>query len=173
MLNWTNDVPPGCLKIFHQLLKNEKINNILEIGCFHGTSIIGFLDLLPGSKAVCVDIWKNQDSELVDINFIQVEKQFDRNTLSYKDRIEKRKGDSKLVLHELIKEGRKFDLIYVDGSHTAFNVLHDSILSWVLLEKGGILIFDDYLWNKEGDKLDIPYYAINHFYKRMKGSMII
>ena len=40
-----------------------------------------------------------------------------------------------------------FDVVYVDGSHTADDVLADAILSWGLLKTGGIVIFDDYLWD--------------------------
>ena len=38
-----------------------------------------------------------------------------------------------------------FDIIYVDGSHLAPDVLTDAVLSWPLLKTGGLLIFDDYL----------------------------
>jgi hypothetical protein len=38
-----------------------------------------------------------------------------------------------------------FDIIYIDGSHVAADVLTDAVLSWPLLKKGGFLIFDDYL----------------------------
>lgn len=37
-----------------------------------------------------------------------------------------------------------FDLIYVDGGHSAADVLADAILSFSLLRVGGILVFDDY-----------------------------
>ena len=36
------------------------------------------------------------------------------------------------------------DLIYIDGSHEADNVLLDGLLSYKLLKEGGIMIFDDY-----------------------------
>ena len=39
-----------------------------------------------------------------------------------------------------------FDLVYVDGSHLAADVLQDAVLSFRLLRSGGLLIFDDYLW---------------------------
>ena len=40
-----------------------------------------------------------------------------------------------------------FDIIYVDGSHTADDVMADAVLSWGLLKEGGIIVFDDYRWN--------------------------
>jgi hypothetical protein len=37
-----------------------------------------------------------------------------------------------------------FDIIYINGSHRAADVLGDAVLSWELLKPGGIMIFDDY-----------------------------
>lgn len=42
----------------------------------------------------------------------------------------------------------KYNFVYIDGSHQAPDVLMDAVLSWKLLEVGGIMIFDDYLWPK-------------------------
>ena len=165
MLNWTNDIPSGSLQIFKDVFKyHNSIRDILEIGCYHGTSMAKFLELLPQAKAMGIDIWDNDvQSELSGINFSEVERKFDSNVLPYIDRIEKRKGDSKLILGDLLRENRKFDLIYVDGSHKAFDALHDSILSWLLLNKNGIMVFDDYQWNIQMNPLDIPHHSINHF----------
>ena len=52
-------------------------------------------------------------------------------------------GYSQDILPELSKES--YNLIYIDGSHRAANVLLDAFLSWPRLKPGGILIFDDYL----------------------------
>lgn len=37
-----------------------------------------------------------------------------------------------------------YDILYVDGSHLAADVLTDAILGWGLVKVGGIIIFDDY-----------------------------
>ena len=50
---------------------------------------------------------------------------------------------------------RHYDLIYVDGSHTARDVLQDAVLGWGLLKRGGLMIFDDYLW-VDGGAQDVP-----------------
>jgi predicted O-methyltransferase YrrM len=42
-----------------------------------------------------------------------------------------------------------FDLIYVDGSHQASDVLTDSIITFQLLRVGGVMTFDDYVWCME------------------------
>jgi hypothetical protein len=39
---------------------------------------------------------------------------------------------------------RQFDLIYIDGDHSAQGVLRDLVLSWPLLLKSGVMICEDY-----------------------------
>ena len=60
-----------------------------------------------------------------------------------------------------------FDLIYVDGSHQASDVLTDSIMAFQLLRVGGVMMFDDYLWHMEPegeqDTLKMPKAAIDSF----------
>jgi hypothetical protein len=60
-----------------------------------------------------------------------------------------------------------FDLIYVDGSHQASDVLTDAIIAFQLLRVGGVMIFDDYLWcmrpTGEEDTLNMPKAAIDSF----------
>ena len=58
-----------------------------------------------------------------------------------------------------------FDWVYVDGSHQAADVLFDAVLSLQLLRVGGVMVFDDYLWNgvHAGGLLDSPKIAIDAF----------
>ena len=42
---------------------------------------------------------------------------------------------------------KKFDIIYIDGSHYYLDVINDFKNSLKILKKGGLLIFDDFLWN--------------------------
>jgi len=39
------------------------------------------------------------------------------------------------------------DFVYIDGSHGTPDVMEDAVLSFRLLKHGGIMAFDDYLWN--------------------------
>ena len=61
------------------------------------------------------------------------------------------------------KNSENFDLIYVDGDHASEQVSLDINNSWKILNKGGYLILDDYLWwyYKELDKN--PSSPINNF----------
>jgi len=58
------------------------------------------------------------------------------------------KGYSQRVLRNLPPES--FDVIYIDGSHTGYDVLADAILAWELLKEDGVIIFDDYQWRRGG-----------------------
>ena len=80
------------------------------------------------------------------------------------------KGDSFEILLDLVKENEKYDFIYLDGSHTCFNVYSDLILSWKLLNKGGVIAIDDYLYLK--DKImDSPYESVNFFMQKFKNQI--
>ena len=59
-------------------------------------------------------------------------------------KVTKVKGPSQHVLRGLPLQ--LFDLVYIDASHLAPNVLTDAVLCWELLKDGGMLIFDDYQW---------------------------
>lgn len=39
-----------------------------------------------------------------------------------------------------------FDFAYIDGDHEAMNVLEDAVLCFRLVKPGGVMIFDDVLW---------------------------
>lgn len=42
--------------------------------------------------------------------------------------------------------GEKFHFIYLDGPKDAGDLIDQAVLCWRLLEPGGVLIFDDYMW---------------------------
>ena len=47
-------------------------------------------------------------------------------------------------LKKISNQQPEYDYIYIDGSHMPKWVLIDAVLSWDLLKKGGLMIFDDY-----------------------------
>ena len=61
------------------------------------------------------------------------------------------------------------DIIYVDGSHRACDVLMDSVLAWRLLKPAGVMIFDDYLWRLEFAASDRPQMAVDLFLEMVVG----
>ena len=56
------------------------------------------------------------------------------------------------------------DLVYIDGLHMGFNVLQDAALTWNKLKAGGLMIFDDYLWEHQAlDRTLVPKDAVDGF----------
>ncbi len=54
-------------------------------------------------------------------------------------------GLSRHVLRQLPL--RSYDFIYVDGSHQTVDVLEDAVAAFRLAKLGGVIAFDDYLWD--------------------------
>ena len=148
---------------------NKKIN-VLEIGTYTGTSIIKILELLPNSYATVIDTWKNYDENNIEILSSIEENNTEQifydniKNMNMEDRIKVYKGDSGTIL---LNDIGKFDFIYVDGSHKLLDLHLDLILSFNVLNKGGILGIDYYLYNKE-NILESPYEGVNHFLEKYK-----
>jgi predicted O-methyltransferase YrrM len=82
------------------------------------------------------------------------------------------KGDSSKVLMDMVVKNNMYDFIYIDGSHLLLDCYLDLILSWKLLEKGGILAIDDYTY-KMDSVIDSPFEAVNHFLKKYENEIKI
>jgi predicted O-methyltransferase YrrM len=137
--------------------------NILEIGSYEGQSTVFFIESLKrDGTIVCVDSWAG-GVEHEGSDFNEIEERFKYNTAlacsksKYKVNVVPLKGLSITKLCELVTSGfsGKFDLIYVDGSHQAPDVLSDALLAFNLLRVNGVMIFDDYIWSESiGPNLD-------------------
>lgn len=178
MFNWTNDVPTNSKQYFLNVIdyfksKNkDKQTKILEIGTYTGISLINIIKLIPNSIGYGLDKWSNYNEidNLMNLEDLQIEKSFYSNVSreNLQNKIFGIKSESTSKLIEFIRIGAKFDFIYVDGSHLLLDCYSDLILSWQILENGGILAIDDYFF--EQDKiLDSPFEAVNHFLKVFEG----
>jgi predicted O-methyltransferase YrrM len=139
----------------------DNINNILEIGSYEGRSAIFFLKKFLKSNISCVDTWSGSD-EHDKIEFTNIEKNFDLNTNYFikQNRLKKLKMTSNEYFEN---NNEKFDLIYVDGDHNSKQVSLDIENSWNILNKGGYLILDDYMWWYYKDLKKNPSSPINEF----------
>lgn len=99
----------------------------LEIGLHEGNSARAYLDGCSGTL-VSVDIR----------NHYQVEKKLDQKRFSVII------GDSVETMEAMAKKGEKFDYIYIDGDHRYEGVKRDIIAAIPLLDKNGVMVFDDY-----------------------------
>jgi predicted O-methyltransferase YrrM len=157
--------------------QNLQVAKVLEIGSFEGRSTCKILEEF-GSKAPleihCADTWAG-GIEHQHLNMNEIETRFDRNVQIAQERVSqptnviKHKGFSISGLLNLLNHGHAetFDIVFVDGSHRADDVLTDLVLSYQLCKIGGIIICDDYLWSMEPhgeeDVLNRPKLAIDAF----------
>jgi predicted O-methyltransferase YrrM/ubiquinone/menaquinone biosynthesis C-methylase UbiE len=124
--------------------------NILEIGSFEGRSTCWLLAHLlkdPQSAITCIDLWQpGSGNPECNTDMEQVFKTFKSNieATGQPNKVRVLRGHS----HELLKTqpDTSFDLIYVDGDHSAAGVFGDSLEAFRVLKQGGLLLWDDYYW---------------------------
>src|SRR5215471_16567432 len=145
--------------------------DVLEIGSWEGRSTIFFLTFFPEGRVTAIDTWAGGDEHQKYADLSVVERRFDANVAMFRERVTKMRGASAECLSRLVSLGpARFDLVFVDGSHYADDVMVDAVLAWALLRHGGILIFDDYLWMySRYDTKKNPCRAINLFLRLMRG----
>ena len=118
-------------------------SHIIEVGTFTGYSALSMALALPDDgKIICCDISK----EWTDIGVPYWEK------AGVANKIDLRIGQAMRTLKDLIKNGAAghFDMAFVDADKT--NYANYFELSLALLRPGGLLMFDNTLW--DGDVAD-------------------
>jgi hypothetical protein len=139
-------------KVFEQILPEFKGRdvNFLQIGAYTGDATEWLLkNVIKTSKLSTltdVDTWAGSDEE--------IHKTFDWDALEsyYTDRFKTEIDNGSLkkiktTSDKFFARNKDFyDFIYVDGDHTALGTLRDGINAYDFLKVGGILAFDDYIW---------------------------
>ena len=150
----------------------------LEIGSFEGRSTVWIIENMmeDGGCIDCIDTWSGGE-EHGNGEMDGAEARFDHNIelvlRKYADEtgarrwVAKCKGTSTKELAcwltGIDDDTPAYDFIYIDGSHIAKDVLTDACMAWPLLKKGGIMVFDDYMWGEPRDILHRPKPAIDAF----------
>ena len=122
--------------------------HFLEIGSWEGRSTCWFIEKVlthESAQITCIDTFAGESYLNLAQNVLEnVEERFDWNIAQTGciDKVKKYIGRSQDILRNL--PFGTYDLIYVDGSHLAIDVISDAVLSWELLKQGGIMVFDDY-----------------------------
>jgi predicted O-methyltransferase YrrM len=135
----------------------------LEIGSFEGGSAIFVSEKFKKSRIFCVDNWIKTEDGYSNLNFNDVEKNFDFNVKDYQNILKIKKTSDDFFLEN--KEN--FDVIYVDGYHKSDQVFKDCVNSWKKLNVNGILICDDYIWSHYSEIKNNPCFGINKFLKTL------
>jgi predicted O-methyltransferase YrrM len=145
---------------------------VLEIGSWEGRSAIFFLNYMPQAHLTCIDTWQGGAEHSNKAQVMDTERLFDANLAEFSPRLEKIKARSADALPLLGIAGRRFDVVYVDGSHQAADVFSDAALSWPLLARGGIMIFDDYEWERAPSVEQRPQLGIDSFLQAQRGEYV-
>jgi predicted O-methyltransferase YrrM len=137
-----------------------------QIGAFTGDATCWLLEHVvtdPTSLLVDVDTWEGSDEQVHHtFDWHLVEAVYDQRTQDARNdgRLAKFRGTSQSFF---AATGEPFDFIYIDGDHTAFAVLNDAVAAYPLLKPGGLLAFDDYLWQSGKTDEHNPQLAIDAF----------
>lgn len=175
--NWFSAHIPAWTRLFGGLgWLDGRALTMVEIGSFEGQCTVWSGDNLmthPDSRIYCLDTFQggiehtNGERQLL-------RERFDLNiaTAGLQDKVTVLEGLSRHGLLSLIADCVQADIVYVDGSHQAPDVLEDLVLSFRVLKTGGLMICDDYLWFQEQmdeghprpeDLLNAPKIAIDSF----------
>ena len=162
--DWFTSNQDNLFEILNKYLDPDNEMHYLEIGSFEGRSLLWFMQHIlknEVSSATCIEpgIWGSSFSRFLN-NISELGSEANKINII--------KNFSYVALKSL-STSKLFDVVLIDGDHHAQSVLEDGILSFRLLKIGGIMIFDDYLWensnypdNKEEFQIN-PRYAIDTF----------
>ncbi|TIU83039.1 MAG: class I SAM-dependent methyltransferase, partial [Mesorhizobium sp.] len=173
---FTYDWTSHHLNLWEEFLR-DKIDTataVLEIGSFEGRSALFFLQFLPKSRITCVDSFQGSEEHVergskYESDMVEVERRFDQNLEPFGDRVDKHRGDSVVVLPALAAEQRLYDVVYVDGDHSAASTYTDARLGWDLLDNDGVMILDDYRWGTRLPAAKRPAAGIEAFLRQIAG----
>ena len=148
---WADNNIPFIAPVLRRFAQWRDRIDYLEIGAYEGRNL-AFMDwLLPGKlHATVIDPWFDEDLNPEE-KYHAVEPRFQRNMarLGFPS-LKVTKGFSTYELPQMLERGEGFDLIYVDGTHTALGVMIDLCFCGALLRTGGLMILDDY-WHDESE----------------------
>jgi Methyltransferase domain len=137
-----------------------------EVGTFKGESAEWMITNVfnhPTAKYYCIDPFTGGDDQiLMGVDCSNLEKQA-RERLAPHPQAIIIPQRSQIALRQM--EPNSLDCLFIDGNHVGQDVLQDSVLGFLLLKIGGVLIWDDYLWDIVPDELDRPRAAIDAFLK--------
>lgn len=139
-------------------LKGKPDIHYLEVGTYEGRSAIWVLENIlthPTARMTGIDVFPPGIKERYLANV---------KLSGHPEKVTTIVGLSQEEIRKLPLSS--FDLIYIDGSHAADDVLADAVESWAVLKPGGILMFDDYAWEGYGAVLPVelaPKLAIDAF----------
>jgi hypothetical protein len=159
---FTNTWNLGNLRfIYYHVSKNFDHSNIkvLEIGCWEGFTTKFFLENFSECDVTCVDTFGGSD-EHKGIDGEQLQQRFKGNVLDFSNRVKIEAMTSAEYFYRLRSDSQLFDIVYIDGSHFAFDVVNDIVNGFRLTKLGGMVILDDFTWTEYANTSENPHTAI-------------
>ena len=128
----------------------------IEIGLGYGISALHICEGLlksgnPAARHIVLD--PNQFKRFSDCGLQALEEAGVRQFVEHHSEL------SEIALPQFLKEGRRFDLGFVDGNHRFDGVFLDLFYLGRLIRKGGMLILDDY--NLSGVRRAVSFFLAN------------
>lgn len=127
------------LLIIANAISDLEAKNTLETGMAFGASSLAFLAAKNTGTAegvhIAIDPFQHRHYD--DCGLVAVK------TAGLGQAFEFKSGYSSIELGKLLETGRRFDLIYIDGSHLFEDAFVDAYFAARLLRDGGVMLFDD------------------------------
>jgi predicted O-methyltransferase YrrM len=160
--DWFSNNIPFWLAAFERATTDpDEVLRVLEIGSFEGRSTVFVLRHFPKAQVDCVDTWLGSDEHAGEEFLNDLHGRFLVNIKPFSERVTCHKMTSAQFFRESSND--EYDIVYIDGSHRATDVLLDLVNSWDRLRSGGLLLIDDYLWKHYKTAGDNPCSAVNAF----------
>jgi predicted O-methyltransferase YrrM len=135
-------ISPEQGAMLRQLMIDNSVSRSLEVGFAYGFSTLWMLDALrkhPEALHVAIDPFEKIQWHGIGLN--QVDKIRFEGTFKWLQEL------SIHALSDLIRQGEKFDFIYIDANHKFDGVIVDFYLCDKLAHPGSIIVLDD-MWMK-------------------------
>jgi Methyltransferase domain len=142
--------------LLREIVRRRRPQRILELGTGRGMGILCIADQVRAldyhAELVSVDIipqnarqhWPIYLDGQYSVQSRSVEEVWSRSFPDLKAFVTAHTGATTAILPILIREGRKFDFIFIDAGHDVHSVFHDFAYGVLLLAERGEILMDDF-----------------------------
>ena len=160
--NWFKDVQP----FFERNCPYGPLR-VLQIGTYTGDATAWLLENRDIQFIHDVDTWEGSEETAHEtINFSDVYAYYQSRFRDDNNVIEFQCSSDEFFANGY--EGT-YNFIYIDGDHTAAQTLKDALNAFDMLDSGGVMAFDDYLWNYNGNPTLEPKRGVDAFLSVYEG----
>ncbi|MFZ1678159.1 MAG: class I SAM-dependent methyltransferase [Saprospiraceae bacterium] len=153
---WAGGVNPGDRKAIFYLISKLGPMTVLEVGTHIGASTIHMVSALN-----LIQQNTGNDTKLITVDIVDVNSPVRKPWIEFGTKyspieMTRRLANGPLVnfvtdtsLHYMAKSNQKFDLIFLDGSHSAATVYQEIPMALKLLNRDGVILLHDYFPDKK------------------------